>query len=152
MIKIPKLEAYKIILTNYNEDVITTSLPANKQYEPGEVTFTVTCDMACVVAVENEDGSFTKVPCTTTDSDEHEFTVTITDANVKVSVAIRGDTNLDGEIDVVDLSFDKQVMSGKRTLTGFAALVADTDGDGEIDVTDLSFVKQVMTGKKTLDW
>ncbi len=152
VVKIPKLEAYKIILTNYSEELIETSLVADKQYEPGEVTFTVTCDMACVVAVEDEDGGFTAVPCTTTDSGEHEFTVTIADANVRVSVAIKGDTNLDGEIDVVDLSFDKQVMTGKRTLSGFAVLAADTDGDGEIDVTDLSFVKQIMTGKKTLDW
>ena len=152
-VTLPKLETYKIILTNYNEELITTSLVADEQYLPGAVEFTVTSDMACVVAVENEDGSFTVVPCTTTDDGEHKFTVTITNADVKVSIAFRGDANLDGEVDSVDMLKVKNHYMETKLLSGFALIAADANMDGEVDSVDMLLIKKLYLEMiDSLDW
>ena len=153
VVKIPKLEAYKIILTNYSEELIETSLVADKQYEPGEVTFTVTCDMACVVAVEGEDGSFTALPFTINNDGKHEFTVTIANANVKVSVALRGDANLNGAVDGRDMTAVNKHYLETKLLSGLALIVADANKDGEVDAKDVTRIQKLYLEMiESLEW
>ncbi len=160
-VTIPKIPGWQINLTN-KTTTATASLDAEMLYANGEVTFTVSnsvtmdvfpepIDAGCVVAVANSDGTYTALPCTTADG-THSFTVTMNGADIDLVLVLRGDANLDGEIDVIDLSFMKQHMTHKKTLTALQLLGADVADFGEVDVTDLSFIKQVMVGKRVLAW
>ena len=163
-------EGYHIILDNRAEDSATTSLIADQLYS-GEVTFTVAnallmdvyddpVDAACLVAIVNSDGTYTPLVCTTTTvdgTDVHSFTVTVTDADVNLILVIKGDANLDGEIDAVDTSWIKQASLYKRDLKPEELLAANIYIDEEdepdlIDAVDVSFIKQVNLGKRMLKW
>ncbi len=150
---LPKLEAYKIILKNYNEELIETSLVANKQYEPDTVvTFTVSADLACVVALENADGSFTRLECTTTDAGEHEFTVTITDADLKLHVTFKGDAKLDGKVNGMDMTWVKQVVLGNKTIEGFAVLAGDVNVDTKVNGMDMTLIQKIVLNADNTQW
>ncbi len=154
---LPQLEiqGYHIYVTNKTAapSLATTTLNDETLYS-GEVTFTVTCAKACVVAIANADGTYTKLDCTTTDSGEHAFTVPVTDADVRIVVALRGDANLDGKVSTSDATLVKQKYLG----TAFAidanlqALTADANKDGKISTVDASVIKQAYLGSYTILW
>ena len=154
-VKIPKLDVqgYHIIVTDYTKGAATTSIDADALYS-GEVTFTVTCAKACVVAIVNGDGTYTKLACTTTEDGKHTFTVTVTDADVTIVVALRGDTNLDGKITTYDATMAKQKYLGTAFAIDAALqeLTADADGNGRITTYDATLIKQAYLGSTTLAW
>lgn len=63
---------------------------------------------------------------------------------------MRGDTNGDGYIDILDLANVKRHILGTRKLSGDYKLAADTNGDGEIDILDLAKIKRHILGKESL--
>ncbi len=151
-VTIAKLVASHIIVTDKTGGAAATTVDANALYV-GENTFTVTCayrnngkniDTGCVIAVDNGDGTYTKLAVTTING-VHSFTVNVTNADVRLVIVLKGDVCMDGEIDVGDLSFIKQYMTRKRTLSALQLLAADACTDDDIDVADLSFIKQLMT-------
>ncbi len=144
-------EGYHIIVTDYTKGAATTDIVADQTYS-GEVTFTVTCDIACVVAIDNGEDSYTKLDCTTTESGEHQFTVTVTDADVTIAIALKGDATLDGQIKSNDAVSAKQAAAGTRTLTGMKLLTVDTNNDGRIRMNEATKVVQVAAGNSTFDW
>jgi hypothetical protein len=150
--KLP-IEGYHIIVTDYTKGAATTDIVAEQLYS-GEVTFTVTCAKACVVAIVNGDGTYTKLACTTTEDGKHTFTVTVTDADVTIVVALRGDTNLDGKITTYDATMAKQKYLGTAFAIDAALqeLTADADGNGRITTYDATLIKQAYLGSATLSW
>ncbi len=154
---LPKLEptGYHIYVTNKTRTpaLATTSLNEETLYS-GAVTFTVTCNKACVVAIDNGDGTYTKLDCTATESGEHSFAVTVTNADVTIVVALRGDVNLDGKVTTADATMVKQAYLG----TAFAidpnlqTLTADANRDGRISTVDATFIKQAYLGSYTIQW
>ena len=56
----------------------------------------------------------------------------------------RGDVNVDGAVNVADISAVISVMSG--TSVGITTEKADVNGDGEVDVADISAVITIMAG------
>jgi hypothetical protein len=146
---------YHIYVTNKTKapSLATTTLNDETLYS-GVVTFTVTCAKACVVAIDNGDGTYTKLDCTATENGEHKFTVTVTDADVTIVVALRGDVNLDGKVTTADATMVKQAYLG----TAFAidpnlqTLTADANRDGRISTVDATFIKQAYLGSYTIQW
>lgn len=61
---------------------------------------------------------------------------------------ITGDSDLDGELSVLDAALIQLALVGKRTLEGVAVLAADADSDGEITVLDASLIQLKLVGKK----
>ena len=119
-----------------------------------ETTFTVTCDKACVVAVKNEDGTYTVLPCTDVEG-EHTFTVAVAEADVTVVVALKGDANLDGEVNTKDATLVKQVYLGTgafETDEALQNLTGDATGDGKITTKDSTLIKQVYLEMNTINW
>ena len=149
---IPKLsvEGYHILVTDYTAGNATTGIEAETLYS-GEVTFTVSCDNACLVAIVNADGIYTVLPCTTTD-DEHSFTVNVADADVTIVIAIKGDANLNGAREAKDATFAAQAAAGKRTFTALQQLAMDGNGDGVFDSKDATYAAQVESGKRSYKW
>ena len=62
---------------------------------------------------------------------------------------VLGDVNLDGTIDVTDLSVLAISLVDKKELTGTAAKNADVDKDGLIGLTDLATIRQYISKKIT---
>ncbi|MBQ1675381.1 MAG: leucine-rich repeat protein [Oscillospiraceae bacterium] len=149
---VPSPRGYHIIVTNKTNGAASTSIDTEALHS-GDVTFTVNCNKACVVAIVNGDGTYTKLACTTGNG-EHKFTVTVTDADVEIVVAIKGDVNLDGKISTMDATMAKQKYLG----TAFAInpalqmLTADVNGDNKITTMDATMIKQAYLGSATLSW
>ena len=149
--KLP-IQGYHIIVTDKTNGAASASIDAVALYS-GDVTFTVTCAKACVVAIVNGDGTYTKLACTTGNG-EHKYTVTVTDADVEIVVAMKGDVNLDGKISTMDATMAKQRYLG----TAFAInpalqmLTADVNGDNKITTMDATMIKQAYLGSTTLPW
>ncbi|MBQ1675213.1 MAG: CehA/McbA family metallohydrolase, partial [Oscillospiraceae bacterium] len=145
-------EGYHIIVTDKTNGAATTDIVADQTYS-GDVTFTVNCAKACVVAIVNGDGTYTKLVCTTGNG-EHKFTVTVTDADVEIVVAMKGDVNLDGKVGTMDATMAKQKYLG----TAFAIdanlqmLTADVSGDGKVTTVDATMIKQAYLGSVTIQW
>jgi hypothetical protein len=147
-------EGFKIIVEDKTNGLAATSIDAEKKYAPGEVTFTVTADQACLVAVKNEDGTYTVLPCTDVE-EEHTFTVTIVDADVTVVIAFKGDANLDGVVNTKDATLVKQVYLGTgafETDEALQNLTGDATGDGKITTKDSTLIKQAYLELNTINW
>ncbi len=148
-VDIPSPNGYKIIVTDYTKGAAAVT-GADGTYEPGDVTFTVSCENACIVALESADGAYTRVPCVTADG-VHCFTVTVTDADVKVAVVIRGDVNLDGSLSVRDANMISRYLVKTYTLSDFQMFVGEVNDDDRFSVRDANLIsrKLVKTGEIT---
>ena len=145
---------FHIIVTDYTKAKATTSIDAEALYS-GEVTFTVTCDNACVVAIDNGDGTYTRLTCTT-ENGEHKFTVTVTDADVNLVIAIKGDTNLDGNIGTIDSTLIKRALANITPLAGtnvaIKLLAADVNGNGTLQTVDSTLILRSLANLYTIPW
>ena len=142
-------QGYKIIVDDRTGEKATADV--EPLYAPGEVTFTVACDEPCVVAVNNGDGTYTLLPCTTED-EVHKFTVTIVDADVTVSIALKGDADLNGTVALKDSTLTKRVVAGLSTFDDqLSALAVDFDGNGVFN-KDATKISQVVAGLSSYNW
>ncbi|MBR3382954.1 MAG: hypothetical protein IKG85_07975, partial [Clostridia bacterium] len=62
---------YHIYVTDYTKGIATAGIDPEMLYN-GEVTFTVTCDVACAVGIDNGNDSYTRLTCSTVNG-EHTF-------------------------------------------------------------------------------
>ena len=145
-------EGYHIIIEDYTKGKATTSVEAEQLYS-GETTFTVTCDMACVLAIDNGDDTYTRLVCTTAD-DTHSFTVTVTDADVHLVMVIKGDVSLDGNINSKDITVLTRVSGGVATINAVQMLAADLNPtpDGVINSKDITVLTRASGGVYVIPW
>ena len=154
-VTIPKLPitGYHILVTNYTKGAATTDVDAEKLYS-GEVTFTVTAESACVVAIDNGDGTYQRLSCTEKDG-AHQFTVTVTNADVKLVVVLRGDADLNGSLRQKDATLVRQVVAGNTTFTENEALqilAVDLNNDGVAQQREATMISQVVAGNNQYKW
>ena len=154
-VSIPKLPitGYHILVTNHTNGAATTDLDAEKLYS-GEVTFTVTAESACVVAIDKGDGTYERLSCTEKDG-AHQFTVTVTNADVKLVVVLRGDADLNGSVQYKDGTLVKQVVAGANTFKKDEALqilAIDLNGDGKAQYKEGTMISQVVAGSNQYKW
>ena len=63
---------------------------------------------------------------------------------------MRGDTNLDKTIDIVDLAAIKMNILGITPLEGLAAKAGDVNKDGVVDIVDLAAIKMHILGIQSI--
>lgn len=115
--------------------------------------FTVTCDSACLAAAVNEDGTLTALQAeTTADADIRRFSTKGLFGNVRIAVARKGDVNLDGDMNAIDVSMLKAISLEKITADGLSALLSDVNQDGRTDAIDAAFMKAVSLQKTKVSW
>ena len=145
---------YHIAVNDYTKGLATTSLDAEALYS-GEVSFTVTADIACALGVLNADGTITRLSCTTADG-AHSFTVTVTDADVTLVLVFKGDADLNGQVQSRDATLVKQVVVETKTLNPETAAIqifaADQNNDGVLQSREGTMISQVVVETKTYDW
>jgi len=124
----------RIKLSGAVQDTITTY-----QAEQNGATITYTA-IACDAAVlRNGNGTYTE-----TAGQEIGTTVTYQgDHWMLPSSSIVGDVNMDGSVDVSDISTLAEYIFG-NTPAQFNADAADANGDGSIDVSDISTIAEII--------
>ena len=116
--------------------------------------FTVTCPRACVVAIDNGDGTYTRLPAVPTgEANKYEFSCPPNfSESISLVVAVKGDVNGDGLTNAMDAGRVKSASVSKFTLTGVALLAADVDGNGSVNAMDAGRVKSASISKFTFAW
>ena len=118
-----------------------------------ENTFTVASDndVACVVLVKKADGTYQKLAAITGEDGKHSFTATLA-ADDSIVVALKGDVDGNGEIDIADAMQTKAASLGTLTLEGQYVYCAMVAGGTEIDIADAMQVKAASLGTLGLTW
>ena len=117
----------------------------------GTVTVHVSCDHACVVALENDDGTYTRLSGNEA-SQGCDFVFDTDNRDVKLVIALKGDTDLNGRITSKDGSITMKAAVNKFDLTGLQELAADADANGRITSKDGSIILKSAVGKYTAQW
>lgn len=101
-----------------------------------DLSFTVASqdDKACVVAKVNEDGTYTVLPATTNDG---VHTYTAGSADDQIIVAVKGDVDGNGSINVFDVLKIIDNYSNNSTFTSLQSVAGDVDGSSLINVFDV---------------
>lgn len=131
--------------TGPSEDYFTA---AGIEVTPSEddLSFTVACDNACVVAVDNGDGTYTPLTGTAV---EGGYQFTAASAGDNIVVALKGDADGDGTITITDYTAIARALlesdnSRYQALDTLSALVGDADGDGTITITDYTTIARAL--------
>ncbi len=106
-------------------------------------------NIACAVGIMNADGTITKLSCATEEG-VHKFTVG--DVSATVVIVIKGDANVNGGIDPMDVTLLKQYYAGNRTLSALGKFACDQNGDGEITPPEVTMLSQVYVGNRSYAW
>ena len=110
------------------------------------------CEKACVVAIENGDGTYTRLDGTA-DGDVYRFTAN--SASDNIVVAVKGDADGNGQINANDLSLFVDASNGDFSSSTYSAglmgLIGDTDNNNTINANDLSALVDASNGSG-LDW
>ena len=141
---------YHIIVDDYTKGGATTSLVADKLYD-GEVDFTVSAELACMIGIANSDGSYTNVPCTEKDGEYH-FLVTVQDADLYLVLVFRGDADLNAKIELKDSTRIKRTLVELMTMTALETFAADADGNGAIELKDATLIARYKVELDLILW
>ena len=119
----------------------------------GTNTFTVAGENACVVAVKNEDGTYTRLN-KNEESTEGVYSYTVENVTVdtEIVVAVAGDANGDGKVSNADITKLRAACAGKATLDGIQTLLGDVNGNGKVTNADITKLRAACAGKQVLNW
>ena len=117
----------------------------------GNADLTVNADQACVVAIENADGTFTRLQCSEQDG-KYVFTVPVADIDVHLIVAKKGDVDLSGSVNGKDSSIVKKAAVNKYTLNVLQELAGDVDASGTVNGKDRTMISKMTVGKIIASW
>jgi len=79
-----------------------------------------------------------------------KITIKGTSESKTYTIAIRGDGNGDGNIDIRDFALVQSHLLGKKTLKNEKFYAMDVNYDNKIDIRDFALVQSHLLGKKTL--
>ena len=112
----------------------------------GTIVISVDSDLACAVGMMDEEGSVTKLSCTTEDG-VHKFTVA--DVSATVVIVIKGDFDLNGKLQSRDATYMRQYLLDLRTLNEETAAISLFAGDvvgtdNSVSSRDATLIRQVL--------
>lgn len=144
-----------VVLTEANFTDKTKAAAAVTITNAATGEFTVTCEKACVVAIANADGSYTRVSATAVTGEDYTYSFVIDgefDNTVSLVVAIKGDLNNDGVINTTDISQVRTLSKDPSKMTMLRLLCGDVNKDGKINTTDISQIRTVSKETRAFDW
>ena len=140
-----------VTVTSYCGNNATVNLNSGGSYK-GEISFTVLSVRDQAVLVTVKDGNnYTVLPCTP-DGNRHMFTLNVT-KDTEIVVAFKGDTNLNGKLEMRDATLVSQVKNGTYSSGGgLSSLTADINGNGRVETRDATLICQARNGAYTAQW
>lgn len=112
-----------------------------------DLSFTVACEKACVVAIQKADGTYELL----TGDANHKFTAQ--SAEDKIVVAVKGDVSGDGVLSAAEAAQVKAAQLGLITdFTPLQMLVSDLNGDNTLSAAEAAQIKAAQLGSLSLAW
>ncbi len=149
-------ESIEIIVDNRSEAAGTVVNAPEGGWKEGNNTFTVTSEKASIVLVSYDDGeNYMRLTATKTEGDAencYNFTAENVTEDTQITVAVAGDVNGDGKLNIVDSFRAKAAALGEITPEGIAAFTADVNGDGKYNIIDSFKVKAAVLGNGEISW
>lgn len=134
-------------------NVVGSSNAAETAISADGTTLTVENDQACVVVYTTDGGeTYEVLEATKNDDGSYDYDLTQLPAGAEVSVAVKGDENMDGKVDFSDLQRLYQHLSTSNKLTGAGLILADVNENGGIDFSDLQRLYQHLSTNNKLDF
>ena len=131
---------------------VTVTEPIDGWVE-GRNTFTVSGSNACIVAVKDANGTYSRVVATAEETDGvYSFTVEDITADTELVVAVAGDVNGDGQVNASDVTMARAASLGNVTLDNLSAMLVDANGDGNINAADATLLRAVSLGSYKFAW
>lgn len=153
----PTPAGYQVSIDNLTEDSVnypaTITGLVNQGYYNGTVLFTVACAKACAVFYTTDNGAtYTRLyAIANVGTNTYLFSVNISQA-MTVIVAMKGDVNSDGLLDVQDVAMSNAFVGGQITLTDLQQQIIDVDASGTVDTTDTNMISAAQRNITPLDW
>ena len=119
----------------------------------GVFTVSSNNDLPCVVAVDNGDGTYTRLDCSTTNN-IHTFTCPAGfDENISIVVALKGDITQDGRVNSRDTnSLSNHNLGNTLISDSFQLLLCDVNQDGRINSRDTNALSNNNLGNTSFVW
>ena len=112
--------------------------------ETGEKTLTLSSANACVAAYKNAEGNYVALKAVANADGSYSYVVP--EGVTEVTVAVKGDLDGDGLINMKDLARLRHDMADGTGGDGLAKLVIDLDGDGLVNMKDLGMLRRYLAG------
>ena len=113
-------------------------------------TLNVRNDIACAVLVAHRNGTYTHLTANAKGDGSYNFDISGVADGEQIIIAVKGDSNLDGTIDITDVlgavySFTSNGTDGNR-FNAMQTAIADTNMDETIDISDILAIVYAITG------
>lgn len=112
--------------------------------ETGEKTLTLSSANACVAAYKDAEGNYVALKAVANADGSYSYVVP--EGVTEVTVAVKGDLDGDGLINMKDLARLRHDMADGTGEDGLAKLVIDLDGDGQVNMKDLGMLRRYLAG------
>ena len=112
--------------------------------ETGEKTMTLASENPCVVAYKDADGNY--VALKTTANEDGSYSYVVPEEVTEVMVAVKGDLDGDGRINMKDLAQLRRNMAEGTVEGGLEQLLIDFNGDGVVNMKDMGILRRYLAG------
>ena len=112
--------------------------------ETGEKTLTLTSENACVAAYKDADGNYVALKAVANEDGSYSYVVP--EEVTEVTVAVKGDLDGDGLINMKDLARLRHDMADGTGEDGLTRLIIDLDGDGIVNMKDMGLLRRYLAG------
>ena len=130
---------------------ISVTANGNIAYTVEERNVTVNHTQACIVAYKDAaTGNYIVLHATI--NEDGYYTYHVPAAVAKITVAVRGDYDGDGELTQTDVNLLQKVILGKDEHHEMSMAVCDVNNDGRVSIADLVLVNATRLGKISLKW
>ena len=112
--------------------------------ETGEKTLTLTSENACVAAYKDADGNYVALKAVANEDGSYSYVVP--EEVTEVTVAVKGDLDGDGRINMKDLAQLRRNMAEGTVEGGLEQLLIDFNGDGVVNMKDMGILRRYLAG------
>ena len=112
--------------------------------ETSEKTLTLTSENACVAAYKDADGNYVALKAVANEDGSYSYVVP--EEVTEVTVAVKGDLDGDGLINMKDLARLRHDMADGTDEDGLTRLIIDLDGDGIVNMKDMGLLRRYLAG------
>ena len=121
-------------------------------FEDASMTAVVKCDRACVVLAEMEDGSYIRLTPEERDETTYTFDLSGIAGNYVLTVALKGDYNLDGNVTTNDVAQANRALVTETKPGMLQNFVFDMTGDNAITTNDVAKVNRSIVSEIAIAW
>ena len=112
--------------------------------ETGEKTLTLTSENACVAAYKDADGNYVALKAVANEDGSYSYVVP--EEVTEVMVAVKGDLDGDGRINMKDLAQLRHNMAEGTVEGSLKQLIIDFNGDGVVNMKDMGILRRYLAG------